>query len=65
MYQNEPRRSNARTSNKRFETNCPYHVRNPAGFGNPLFTEEALFAWAFQRWVLLFKYLQEIEVAYQ
>ena len=43
----------------------PYHVRNPAVFGNPLFTEEALFAWAFQRWVLLLKYLQEIEVAYQ
>ena len=31
----------------------------------PLLTEEALFTWAFQKWDLLFKYLQNFIVAYQ
>ena len=28
----------------------------------PLLTEEALFTWEFQRWVTLFKYLQEFKI---
>ena len=31
----------------------------------PLLAEEALFTWAFCGRVLLFKYLQELKVAYQ
>ena len=55
--QNEPKPAETKYCNsQRPVFHC--HVYNQALFDNP-------FTWAFQRWVSLFKYLQELKVAYQ
>ena len=61
MNQNQPKRCNATHNDQYFFTMSTTRqiltIR--------LLAEEALFTWAFQRWVSLFKYLQEFKVAYQ
>ena len=66
MNQNEPKRNNAtHNQQQRFTTNFSYHVYDQAGFDNPFINEKTLFTWAFRRWVLTFKYLQEFKEAYR
>ena len=52
------------TSNNDSWTIFPYHIYDQADQIS-LLTEGALFIWAFQSWVSLFKDLQEFKVAYQ
>ena len=61
MNQHEPKRSNATQNDQFFLTmSTTRQILTIA-----LLDEEVLFTWACQRWVTLFKYLQEFKVAYQ
>ena len=64
MNQNEPKQSNAtHNHHQQLQTIFPMSTTRQILI-IALLIEEALFTWAFRRWVSLYKDLQELKVVY-